>query len=262
MDKNSLKLPDWEKYYINQIDFLSNTERHELICRYKLMQIYQNFYIARLQLIFSNEKICYNNLIENVEDEECIRKMFVQNALLYYNFCVDLSWIMVYLYCLPKDENNFNISEDSIRKAEKEVCYEFITQTLELYISTSNGNLKNKLKLLLNHIKQFWNDICNNSGFRNIYNYTKHQGVYDIIGINPKKFFNLEKIGTNIDIIESRKFDIKKMTEMCVKFNNDFIEYMDKIIDIVISSSNTKNSYSIKEISNNVIKNTPKYNRK
>ena len=234
--KENLKDPDWSKYKVNQLDFYSNAERNDLICRCVLMQIYQDFYFARENLLFSDERKNYGDLVDDdIKNRECVQKMFVQNALLYYNFCVDLSWVMVYYYCLPKTRDNISITKKDILKAEEVVCYDFVKENLEYYSTLSNGNLKNNLNLLLEYIEDFWNSICNNSGFRTIYNYIKHKGAYDIIGIAPEKFFSIEGIKTNIEIMEFKDFDIDKMTDSCIKFNNDFVEYMEKIIKIVIN---------------------------
>lgn len=258
IDKENLKEPDWSKYSVNQIDFYSNAERHDLICRCKLMQIYQNFIIARENLIFSDERNSYGDLLEDEGDKECFQKIFVQNALLYYNFCVDLSWVLIYLYCLPVNEDNFNISNEQVIKAEKIVDYTFIKEYLKAQKEHAVVGLKNDLESLLTTIKEFWEKIDKKTSFRNDYNYIKHQGAYDILGINPKIFFKFKGIETNIDIIESRKFDISEMTNMCVEFNNSFIEYMDKIIEIVIDPSNVKELYNFSEIGNNILKNSKK----
>lgn len=261
IDKENLKLPDWNKYAVSQLDYTSNAERHDLACRYKLMQISQDFFIARMNIIFSDERTDYVDLLKCGLDKECMQKIFVQNALLYYNFCIDLSWIMIYLYCLPQKELDFNIPNEEIEKAEKQVNYDVITEYLKFQISITDGEIKCKLERLLHIIDDFWNKVIKNN-FRPIYNYTKHQGAYDILYINPKKFFKFENFKTNIDIMESKKFDINKMTNMCIEFNNNFIEYMEKIIRIVIDPSNTKDFYNFNEIGCNIIKNIIKDTKK
>lgn len=155
IDKENLKLPDWNKYAITQLDYASNAERHDLACRYKLMQIFQDFFIARMNIIFSDERTDYVNLPNCGLNKERMQKIFVHNALLYYNFCIDLSWIMVYLYCLPQKELDFNIPNEEIEKAEKQVNYDVITEYLKFQISITNGEIKSKLESLLHIIDDF-----------------------------------------------------------------------------------------------------------
>ena len=170
---DDLKLPNWENYAANQLDFYSKAERHDLICRYKLTQIYQNFYIARMNLIFSDERTNYGSLADNGVEKEKLQKMFIQNALIYYNFCIDLSWVMVYLYCMPQ-RDTFNISLKEVEDAEKIVNYQFIKDYLNAQIKMVEVNYQNKIINLLETITKFWKNILNDD-FRKVYNYTKHQ---------------------------------------------------------------------------------------
>lgn len=252
-DIEKIKLPNWGELAANQLDYYSNANRHDLICRYKLTQIYQNFYIARMNLIYSHDKTNYGDLDKDKLDKNDIQKIFIQNSLIYYNFCIDLSWSMIYLYCLPIKSNN-NILKDEVDNAEKIVNYEFINN----YLKSNNKNTvveyRNKLKELLKIINEFWNQILS-SEFRKMYNYTKHQGAYNLIGINLDDFMKIEGINTNIEIIKSPEFSKDIITNELIAFNNEFIIYMDKIIDIVIDPSNKKELYDFNEIVGNLLKN-------
>ena len=252
-DIEKIKLPNWGELTANQLDYYSNADRHDLICRYKLTQIYQNFYIARMHLIYSNDKINYGDLDQDELDKNDIQKIFLQNSLIYYNFCIDLSWSMAYLYCLPIKSNN-NILKDEVDNAEKIVNYEFINNYLKSNSKNTVVEYRNKLKELLKIINEFWNKILS-SEFRKMYNYTKHQGAYNLIGINLDDFMKIEGINTNIEIIKSPEFSKDIITNELLAFNNEFIIYMDKIIDIVIDPSNKKELYDFNEIVGNLLKN-------
>lgn len=251
-DIEKVKLPNWGKLAANQLDYYSNADRHDLICRYKLTQIYQNFYIARMHLIYSNDKTNYGDLDKNELDKDDIQKIFLQNSLIYYNFCIDLSWSMIYFFCLPQ-ESDFNISKKEIVNAEKIVNYDFIIEYLKVQNKNVVVEYKNKISNLLKIIKEFWNKILS-SEFRKMYNYTKHQGAYNLIGINVDNFMKIEGININIDIIKSPEFDKEIITNELIDFNNEFIIYMDKIIDIVIDTSNKKELYDSNEIIRNILK--------
>ena len=258
IDKEKLKLPNWEKYATNQLDFYADTERRDLMCRYKLIQIYQNFYIARMNILFSDEKNNYGDML-NIESKQNIQKIFIQNALLYYNFCIDLSWTMIYLYCMPK-RSECNITSEEVKNAEKIVDYEFLVAYLNAQYKNLKVDFKNKIKLLLDIVKKFWIKILNDD-FRQIYNYIKHQGAYDILDINPPIFMRVEGIEIDIDIIKSPEFDVDKITAMLIEFNNEYIEYLDKIIEIIIDSSNTKEFYNFEDLIKNMHKNRRKNNK-
>ena len=247
-----IKLPNWGDLAPNQLDYYSDADRHDLVCRYKLTQIFQNFYIARLHLLYSIDKIKYGDLVNDKVDEGDIKKIFLQNALIYYNICIDLSWSMVYLFCLPQ-ELDFNISKKEVEDGERIVNYEFITQNLEAFCKNVDVEYQNKLRKLLEIINVFWKETLT-SEFRKMYNYTKHQGAYNILGINIDSFFKIEGIEPNIDIIESPEFDKEKITKELSKFNNEFITYMDKIIEIIIDPSNKKELYNFNEIVGNILK--------
>ncbi len=116
---------------------------------------------------------------------------------------------------------------------------------------------QNKLRILLGTIKCFWNNILNKD-YRESYNYIKHQGAFNILGINIPDFFKVEGIKPNIDIIRSKEIDINKMTNMLIDFNNKLIIYIDKIISIVIDPTNVKDQYHLDEINGRIINSAKK----
>ena len=151
--------------------------------------------------------------------------------------------------------DTFNISLKEVEDAEKIVNYQFIKDYLNAQIKMVEVNYQNKIINLLETITKFWKNILNDD-FRKVYNYTKHQGAYNILGINLPNFFELKGIKTNISIIKSKEFDTTKMTNMLIDFNNKFITYINEIISIVIDSSNIKELYNTNEIIENIINNS------
>lgn len=254
INENELRLPDWDKYRCNEFDFYSAANRQDLICRHKLMQIFQNFKIARENIIFSSDSKNYGDLISCEFNSKVLKKLFVQNALLYYNFCIDLSWQMVCLFCLTKKECDFNITNEEIKKIEKEVTFEYVIENLKYQCKIANDDTKEKLKLLLKNIDMFWNKKIND-GFRNIYNYIKHQGAYDILDISPESKLKIEGIDTDIKVLRSYEFNIDEMTRTCLNFNNEFIDYLERIVKIVINPLNTKEKYNLNELLKNIVDN-------
>ena len=254
--ENELKLPDWKTYFTQELDFYSNNERQDLICRFKLQQLYQNLCIARINFIFSNKETNYGDLNKNNENKEWISNLFLQNSLVYYNICIDLSWIMAGLYFLPKKDNDFNITEEEIDKYEKSIDYENLQEQLNMQYDIANPNEKAKIDKLRTVINNFWiNEIPED--FRQIYNYVKHRGTLDIFNIEKENsvLFLVNGKEPNIKIPRIKEFDAEKYIDIIINFHNLFIKYIDDLIEILIKPNYIPPKYSFEEIITNIINN-------
>lgn len=80
--EKDFELPNWIDYKPCDSDYYSNTARQDLLCRFKLTQVYQNFCIARMNCIFSDKKNNYGDLDPENKNKEWLEKIFLQNALL------------------------------------------------------------------------------------------------------------------------------------------------------------------------------------
>lgn len=259
--EKDFELPNWIDYKPCDLDYYSNTARQDLLCRFKLTQVYQNFCIARMNCIFSDKKNNYGDLDPENKNKEWLEKIFLQNALLYYNICVDLSWCMVYFYCASKSEESFNITEKEIEKIEEEINYDNLKARLEMSLKISNFKDKKKLERILELTTEFWNDKIPKE-FRQDYNYIKHRGTFDIFddfkNDENTSLFLIDGIKPNITVPRFKKFDSEEYINILRDFHVSFLKYMNDLIDIIIKPHYNPSKYSIKEIINNVINNSKK----
>lgn len=253
------KLPDWIKYNPHKLDYYSNADRQDLLCRFKLTQVYQNFCVARMNCIFSDENTNYGDLDPEGKNKEWIKKLFLQNALLYYNICVDLSWCMAYFYCIPKQEGNFNITNEEIEAIEKEINYDSLHEFLNMQLNIADKKEKVILEELKKLITEFWNEKIP-EGFRQDYNFIKHRGTFDIFDSIAKNenvaLFVVESSEPDITIPKFKEFDSEKYINILRNFHTVFLEYIDNMIDIIINPKYSLPKYNFEEIINNVVNNS------
>ena len=257
---NEFKLPDWEKYSPKEIDYYSNRDRQDLLCRFKLKQVYQNLCIARINCIFPDEKNNYGDLDPEGKNKKWIKNLFLQNALLYYNICIDLSWCMVYFYYVPKKEGKFNIDNEEIEEIENVITYDSLQSYLTSHLIMLDDNDEEKVILeeIIKLTSEFW---CNKipEGFRKDYNYIKHKGTFDIFDTGKNKveaLFLINGNNPNITIHKFKEFDSEKYIYVLRNFHNIFLEYMDSIINIIIKPKYSSSKYDFNEIMNNALNNS------
>lgn len=259
--EKEFELPDWIKYKPCDLDYYSNTARQDLLCRFKLTQVYQNFCIARMNCIFSDKNNNYGDLDSKGENKEWLEKIFLQNALLYYNICVDLSWCIVYFYCVSKSEENFNITEKEIEKIEKEINYDNLIVCLEKSLKLSDLKEKKTLEKILELTTEFWSNKMPEA-FREDYNYIKHRGTFDIFNYfrDDEKIalFLIDGNKPNIIIPSFREFDSEEYIIILKDFHISFLKYINDLIDIIIKPNYIPSKYDIKEVISNVINNSEK----
>lgn len=256
MDSKDLILPKWSEYEPQALDYCSNADRQDLLCRFKLLQIYQNFCIARTNCIFSNQNTNYGELDPEGNNKGWLEKLFLQNAMIYYNFCIDLSWQMVYFYCITKSDEKFNITEEEIKKIENDITLESLQELLKCQLSLKKEN--SNLQRLLELITEFWNNKLPGN-FREDYNYIKHRGALAIFeNIRGDSNLPIEFKGHQIDIFipKLKKLDLSQYTSMLKNFHQLFYEYIEEIIKITISPNLGTSKVTVKEFLENIINNS------
>lgn len=256
MDAKDLILPDWEKYRPVPLDYYSNIDRQDLLCRFKLAQIYQNFCLARMNCIFSNKNTDYGELDSEGKNKEWLEKMFIQNAIVYYNFCIDLSWQMVFFYCVSKSDEDFNITEEKISEIENNVTFDSLHELLKFQLSIQNQN--NELQKLLDLVTEFWTKNLPEN-FRQDYNYIKHRGTLDIFGISKKENkypFKFEEHKINITVPDFKTLDVSQYTETLKSFHQLFYKYIESLIEIIVEPNFKPSKYNTKELLENILNNS------
>ena len=138
-------------------DMWLNNEKE--CCRFKLSQIYQDYCLARANCIFADSRTNYGDLDYKEMNKVWLRKMFLQNALVYFNICIDLSWVMVYFFCVIDDNKE-----------------------LDKKINNANGTDKTMYQNLKDLIEDFMENRIPED-FREDYNELKHRKAFNIIGV-------------------------------------------------------------------------------
>jgi len=210
-----------------------------------------------MNCIFSDENTNYGDLDAEGKNKKMLRKIFLQNALMYYNTCVDLSWCLVVFYCVPKKEGKFNITNEEIEKIENSISFDYLQEYLNLQLNFVNVSERVILDQLIEKTKEFWYNTMPD-GFRQDYNYIKHKGTFDIFDMEKEEnqLFLVNNKTPNIVIPKFKEFDSEKYAKMLRDFHNAFLEYINDIIDIIIKPKFKPSKYSFEEITRNIINNS------
>lgn len=255
--EEELKLPNWNEYKPLDEEYYLNTDKQDLLCRFKLVQVYQNFCIARANFIFSDKDTNYGELDPDGKNKYWLEKFFLQNALLYYNICIDLSWVMVYFYYIPKKEEEFNITEKEIEEIEKGVSYDNLLAFLKIQVNLADSKERIILEKIIELITEFYNNKIPED-FRKDYNYIKHRGTYDIFDTEDNVTtiqFLVNNKEPNISIPKFKTFDNEKYIDILKKFHKSFLEYINQIIDIIIKPKLSSQNFSLDDAINNAVSN-------
>lgn len=234
-----IKLPDWNRYFPRELEYYTNASRRDLFCRFKLSQIYQDYCLARANCIFADSRTNYGDLDYKGMNKVWLRKMFLQNALVYFNICIDLSWVMVYFFCVIDDNSNLKISQHEIDKIEKNVREKTLYKELDKKINNANGTDKTMYQNLKDLIEDFMENRIPED-FREDYNELKHRKAFNIIGVpqDQVSFFN----NSNILVLKNKEFDIDKYSSKMKEFAKEFCNYIDEIIELIIKPNQDEKS--------------------
>lgn len=212
--------PGWPQYY--------HYEPNLVATAHKITDVYQAFCSARTALQYLDVEN-YGELIAQTDDLHLkfIRSQFIQNALVYYNISIDLSWQVLWLFC---KEPSFDLMyENKYVDTTKDCNLETLRETLD-YMSSFPSIEKKTLDMLLNHMISFFNDELPLK-VRHKYNYMKHRGTYyiDGLGMNDKTL-GIVVNGVNPLMLTREELDINEWKETLIKFDNSFVGYFEYIL--------------------------------
>lgn len=248
--EKKLKVPNWYQYFVNDMDYYSSTDRRDLICRFKLRQVYQNFLIARMNCILAKEKIKLRDLGQNV-----VENFFLQNAIIYYNSCIDLSWQLIYFQYMPKEKVKFNITNEEMEEIEKKIKLKSLEKLLK---EKSEDEKERKEKEKISQIVTEFSYKKIPKRFRDDYHYIKHRGTFDIFEVETEtdSLFVVNGKKPDITIFRLKEFDSEGYIDMLLDFHNVFIEYMETLIEIIIKPKIRPSKYSFDEVLQVLVDNT------
>lgn len=201
-------LPNWLKYKptdLHYIKFPSNI----LASLHKAGDVLNTYCHARSALLFAHQKE-YNNLIGSDTPEGLIfiRSHFLQNSMILYNICVDLSWQVVWLWH-ENEKLNFldkKILNDSLQGCKLDILLYDLTLMKEFKI---RNYMRERFQ------SKLWVDS------REKYNYFKHRGAFHIpnLGVNPSKVM-FDVNGYQSNCFQKREFNLEEWSENLIEFNS------------------------------------------
>lgn len=251
-----LILPDWSEYFSKELDYYSNIDRQDLISRFKLKQIYQNFCIGRANYIFAHPKTNYGRMIIEGENNEWLRKMLLQNALIYYNTCIDFSWELIAFYYFPKNELEFNIKEEERNKIESEINKDELITRLNMKEDILTGKEKELVKKIKKLVLEYMEEPLTKR-LRKDYNDLKHNRTMDILDLYKNSFEQFESKCKELNVgpLKLIDFNIDYYEEKLKEFNNSLNDYIEKLLKLLIKPNYKESKYSLGEIANNIANN-------
>ena len=221
-----IDVKSWFEYFPNEL-IIDKYTANQIMSLEKIKDVYHSLTYGRLcvdNLFVEN----YGDLID--EDENglgriVIKSTIMNNCLSYYNYCIDYSWQVLWLYYNTVDKSYFNSMDKYIEFMEK--C-----------------NLKKLKKLLIDkeekqlckHIEAFFNNNKVKT-IRKKYNTIKHRGFYHIEGLGENYKESIISIdGKRLPLLHREELDLNKLKEELIEFDNLFVKYFEVIIDKVVPS--------------------------
>lgn len=225
-------LPDiheWSKYNPYESQYYK-FEPFIVAAGHKIVEVYQTFCTARNSLTYLDVEN-YGELISKHDEIHLafIRSSFIQNALVFYNICIDLSWQVIWLFY---DNSGYDlIYKNRYMESSKECDFKSLTVRLSYMRSLADTAMdKDNIIMLNDHMVKFFNNILALK-VRNKYNYLKHRGAYyyDGLGMNDSNLGFVVN-GFTPKMITREELDINDWVDTLISFDILFKEYFEFII--------------------------------
>lgn len=233
----------WRDFFPNITQYLkySHDQAHLLLASHKIEDIHTQLKMARASLIYL-EVENYGQLIGKHDTTHLtfIRSKFLFDALSLYNYCIDLSWQMVYLY---HGDAHFGVVqfEEYYLQASKDCNYESLQGRLVKV---------NKKKSLFEKINSFFNDDLTKE-VRQTYNYIKHRGTYHIegLGVNQDSV-PIDLNGHKLKMIKRKSISIDQEKEKLIQFDTFFTRYFEEILSTLMPKEFKNSTISLETLLN------------
>ena len=198
-----------------------------LMAMHKIQDVYHTLSFARLSL----DSLRAENLGDLIDEDAngvgkaVIKYMFMNNSISYYNYCIDLSWQVLWLYYYNQEMNKYSIhSREDYLKLTRNCTLEGLKYTLTLA-------KQNKLRDI---VDEFFKRQTT-SRIRIKYNYIKHRGVYHIDGMGQNyKTSMMSYNGRHLPLLYREELDLEEMKSFLIEFDKSFVKYFEVIIENVV----------------------------
>lgn len=224
----------WSKYQPTDMHYLNSDHDIGIIASAsKVFDIHYIFAMARINLDIYKDDDYIDDYKEDTNTHKFMKTMTLLNALSYYNYALDHSWQVIYLYCANK--NNLELIYDNLYKETLRDCsLNKVNELLNIAIKLAEDRKKDDII----YVKQLTNNFFNNDNtvyIRELYNHLKHRGMIHTYGLGENNInlpFSIENFRPRkLPIVEIIQEDLyEKLTQ----YHNDFVFYLDEIIDRII----------------------------
>jgi hypothetical protein len=207
----------WDPHYCN-------FPPHIIFAAHKIGDVYESFTNARFFLSYI-ELDNYGELI--AENDELhlsfIRSRLLQSALASYNYCIDLSWQVLWFYF---GESRYRLYDDPDYYYKEAQNCNRESLKVRLHLAHSD-HISRHLDLFLS------NDVI--SKVRTKYNYLKHRGTFYTPGFGEQyKYLMGGANGRSFKMVEREVFDISEWKRNLIAFDEHFYQYFNQIIKWVM----------------------------
>lgn len=196
-----------------------------LMACHKIEDVYRTMCLARICL----ENIRAENFGELIDEKDelskaVMRSTFINNSISYYNYCIDLSWQVLWLYY------NHSTIEYSIHKRK-----DYLQATKYCNLEALKYHLwlakQNKLS---EYVEMFFRKDTTQS-IREKYNYIKHRGTYHIHGLGENyKESMLRYNGFRLPLLYREELNLDSIMSELIEFDKTFVEYFEFIIESIV----------------------------
>lgn len=196
-----------------------------LMACHKIEDVYRTMGLARICL----ENIRAEDFGELIDGNDplskaLMRSTFINNSISYYNYCIDLSWQVLWLYYNPSEiEYSIHKREDYL-KATKDCTLEGLKLALTLA----------KQNKLSTYVESFFTRDTTKC-IREKYNYIKHRGVYHIDGLGENyKQSVMNYNGFRLPLLYREELNLDNIMDELIEFDKSFVEYFEIIISSIV----------------------------
>ena len=221
---------NWSKYLPSDMHYvLSRYDMGIMACARKIHDCHWSIAMGSVELLKYKDNEYSSVFKESNMGNELVKASSLYSALAYYNYTLDYSWQIIYFYCYNKRGWHFVYGKEYNKISRK--CER---NRLETHINGCRLRDNKKLKAL-NELESMFYNKNNTKDIRKYYNYLKHRGMIytDLIGdSNDELHYTIQGITAKKLPIE--KVDLDELYDKLVNFHNSIVEYISKIINIII----------------------------
>lgn len=207
-----------------QDDQYCKYDTYVVLAGFEIFNVYETLCLARTSLEYI-ECSDFGQLISFNDDIHLafIRKIFMQNSIMYYNICIDLAWQVLWLY-YGESSLDLIYNDKCFNKTLNECSYEGVLLRITLA-------KQYKLKGVVEEFHRY----LQNTGIREAYNYIKHRGTfhYNNLGTNYDNMM-MRFNGIDMKILSRKEIDLDEWINRLVEFDNNFSTYFSYIIEYIM----------------------------